>query len=97
MHDIELFLNGQSEGDRPPTSVANTMKTNGSLLVNQQSLHVTILDSAEYLPPANEVCEGYVFTGVCLSTGGACVVYSGGVCMVLFGGHVCVVLFGGRV
>ena len=25
---------------------------------------------AEYLPPANEVCEGYVFTGVCLSTGG---------------------------
>ena len=22
------------------------------------------------LPPANEVCEGYVFTGVCLSTGG---------------------------
>ena len=26
------------------------------------------------LPPANEVCEGHVFTGVCLSTGG------GGVC-----------------
>ena len=26
------------------------------------------------LPPANEVCEGYVFTGVCLSTGW------GGVC-----------------
>ena len=23
------------------------------------------------LPPANEVCEGYVFTGVCLSTGGS--------------------------
>ena len=22
-----------------------------------------------YLPPANKVCEGYVFTGVCLSTG----------------------------
>ena len=22
-----------------------------------------------YLPPVNEVCEGYVFTGVCLSTG----------------------------
>ena len=22
------------------------------------------------LPPANEVCEGYVFTGVCPSTGG---------------------------
>ena len=24
------------------------------------------------LPPANVVCEGYVFTGVCLSTGGGC-------------------------
>ena len=23
------------------------------------------------VPPANEVCEGYVFTGVCLSTGGS--------------------------
>ena len=23
-----------------------------------------------FLPSANEVCEGYVFTGVCLSTGG---------------------------
>ena len=38
----------------------------------------------EYLPPANEVCEGYVFTGVCLSTGGgACMV--GGGCMVAGG------------
>ena len=25
------------------------------------------------LPPANEVCRGNVFTGVCLSTGGGCV------------------------
>ena len=48
----------------------------------------------QLLPPANEVCEGYVFTGVCLSTGeggrawlpggmcgcqGACVV-KGGMC-----------------
>ena len=24
------------------------------------------------LPPANEVCEGYVFTGLCLSTEGVC-------------------------
>ena len=29
------------------------------------------LDNSKLLlPPANEVCEGYVFTGVCLSTGG---------------------------
>ena len=34
---------------------------------------------AEYLPPANEVCEGYVFTGVCLSTGGGYL--SRGVCV----------------
>ena len=26
--------------------------------------------SSSYLPPANEVSEGYVFTGVCLSMGG---------------------------
>ena len=25
-----------------------------------------------YLPPANEDCKGYVFTGVCLSKGGVC-------------------------
>ena len=38
----------------------------------------------QLLPPANEVCEGYVFTGVCLSRGGgvrgcrgACVVAGG--------------------
>ena len=42
------------------------------------------------LPSANEVCEGYVFTGVCLSTGGErCM--AEGVCMVgcaWQGGHV---------
>ena len=45
------------------------------------------------LPPTNEVCEGYVFTGVCLSTGGdglcgcwgdVCVV-ARGACMVARG------------
>ena len=30
--------------------------------------------------PANEVCEGYVFTGVCLFTGGSQYLSSGGVC-----------------
>ena len=41
------------------------------------------------LPPANEVCEGYVFTGVCLSTpgGGGVRGFIRGACMVLFGGH----------
>ena len=56
------------------------------------------------LPPANEVCEGYVFTGVCLSTGGgvcgcsgcmgACVV-AGGACVVAPGGCVWL-LWGGH-
>ena len=39
--------------------------------------------SATFLPPANEVCEGYVFTGVCLSTGGHAWqgrAWQGGVC-----------------
>ena len=46
---------------------------------------------AVLLPPVNEVCEGYVFTGVCLSTGGmrgrwggACVV-ARGACVVVGG------------
>ena len=32
----------------------------------------------DLLPPANKVCEGYVFTGVCLSTGGTCMAGEGG-------------------
>ena len=49
-----------------------------------------------FLPPANEVCEGYVFTGVCLSTlGGHAWFYSGGMCGFIWG--VCMVLFGGHV
>ena len=44
--------------------------------------------SRTFLPPANEVCEGYVFTGVCLSTGGgACVVAGRGHAWLLVGGH----------
>ena len=38
------------------------------------------------LPPANEVCEGYVFTGVCLSTGGPVWLLPGGAYMVAMGG-----------
>ena len=42
------------------------------------------------LPPANEVCEGYVLTGVCLSTGRACMVAPGGHAWLLGGGmHGC--------
>ena len=63
------------------------------------------------LPPANEVCEGYVFTGVCLSTlgGGMHGFIWGGVWFYLGGMHgfiqggmhgfiwgACMVLFGGH-
>ena len=64
-----------------------------------------------FLPPANEVCEGYVFTGVCLSTlgggcawfylgGGMCGFIQGGMCGFIRGVHGFiwggVVLFGGH-
>ena len=44
-----------------------------------------------FLLPANEFCEGYVFTGVCLSTEGVCMCGGGvhggwGVCMAGGGG-----------
>ena len=29
-----------------------------------------LIHTVRFLPPTNEVCEGYVFTGVCLSTQG---------------------------
>ena len=32
--------------------------------------HIVLFLTFTLLPPANEVCEGYVFTRVCLSTGG---------------------------
>ena len=41
-----------------------------------------------FLPPANEVCEGYVFTLICLSTGGGGVHGRGHACTA--GGHACV-------
>ena len=56
------------------------------------------------LPPANEVCEGYVFTGVCrFCPGGACVVALGGCVWLLWGacmvapGGACMVALGGHV
>ena len=44
----------------------------------------------KFLPPENEVCEGYVFTGVCLSTGGEHVwlLWGGSVHGCSGGGHV---------
>ena len=38
------------------------------------------MNECKFLPPANEVCEGYVFTGVCLSTGWGRAWWGEGVC-----------------
>ena len=57
-----------------------------SLLCRKKNAHVL-------LPPANEVCEGYVFTTVCLSTGGVGHAwFPWGSCMVTWGS--CVVTWG---
>ena len=42
-----------------------------------------------FLPPAKEVCEGYVFTGVCLSTGAEACIVVGGTCVVAGGRDMC--------
>ena len=42
------------------------------------------------LPPAKEVCEGYVFTGVCLSTGGRACMAGGRTWQGFVRGRVCV-------
>ena len=51
---------------------SRTELSNGEVIYHQPdfliSKHRPIREL--YLPPAKEVCEGYVFTGVCLSTGG---------------------------
>ena len=52
------------------------------LVSNVWDFHLNDAMEMISLPPANEVCEGYVFTGVCLSGG----VRGRGVCMA--GGHV---------
>ena len=49
--------------------------------------------TTKLLPPANEVCEGYVFTGVCLSTGGVCGDGGGG--HVWWGAYVAMCVCGG--
>ena len=42
----------------------------GSNWIRRQSDNRLTTETLYFLPPANEVCEGYVFRGVCLSTGG---------------------------
>ena len=78
---------------------------------NDKYLSIVQAKVSASLPSANEVCEGYVFTGVCLSTGGHAWLLpgehawllQGRACMVALGGHVwlhlgaCIVAPGGRV
>ena len=44
-------------------------QTQGPILVLNKEEIFQNVKSVIYLPPANEVCEGYVFPGVFLSTG----------------------------
>ena len=48
---------------------------------------ILLMTCHAFLPPANEVCEGYFFTGVCLSTGGGGMHGGRGACMVVGGMH----------
>ena len=51
------------------------------VFVDSEKRKRTFHPMARFLPPANEVCEGYVFTDVCLATGGLSVsVQGGGLC-----------------
>ena len=49
-----------------------TFKLNAFLLSSVNMIFSVKGGESFLLPPANTVCEGYVFTGVCLSTGGVC-------------------------
>ena len=48
---------------------------------------LSVTQRVSLLPPANEVCEGYVFTGVCLSTRGDVCLWSRGVSATPLGRH----------
>ena len=52
------------------TYVVNTSALTRYTLINAFVVVKLALLPPRLLPPANVVCEGYVFTGVCLSTGG---------------------------
>ena len=41
-----------------------------NLLLSKKLIVCKLVTDARFVPPANEVCEGYVFTGACLSTAG---------------------------
>ena len=109
------------QNQAPPTQAEPPGKRHhplgpGTPLCSAWEIRSTSGQSASYwnailLPPANEVCEGYVFTGVCLSTLGGIRgfirghvwFYSGGCAWFYLGDMhgfiwgVCVVLFVGHV
>ena len=80
------------------------------LVLRKETMSVISSIFAPLLPPANEVCEGYVFTGVCLSTPGGVHGFIRGHAWFYLGGMrgfirghawfylgACMVLFGGHV
>ena len=55
----------------------NFIPNNFAVISSWKSFYVVNCWVSLLLPPANVVCEGYVFTGVCLSTGGSASVHAG--------------------
>ena len=87
------MLDLESEAMRGPGSIP----TGGNIL-SLDFFHVVkpLMPILALLPPTNVVCEGYVFTGVCLSMGGmhsreACVAGGAGVAGGVCGKGVCMV------
>ena len=61
-----LFLGGSLSGGICQRSVSNNSSWgDDSCLITQSNQ--CLISAGSFLPPANEVCEGYVFTSVCQS------------------------------
>ena len=89
---LPLFLTKNLEDSSPSCGTTDTPFWTSSSLSWFLTARVNL--SLAYLPPANVVCEGYVFTPVCHSVhGGGMRGCSGGACMVARGA--CMVALGG--
>ena len=65
----------QVPGDHFKSTVESFNHVNINIRAKQFEITISSIEVAYFvglLPPANEVCEGYVFTLLCLSTGGSC-------------------------
>ena len=68
MH-VNILVHNNKTVRLPPESLLCLSDIYGAEMLIRNSTILIKNIWAEVLPPANEVCEGYVFTRVCLSTG----------------------------